>query len=536
MGDQKHITKKSADVQRPSSKNQPANPQSSPEWEQTETRIPEKDRLSLDGGMTPPKAGVSASLNPKAILNLQRQIGNQAVQRLLAQNGHLPKRTAPKGVVQRNVGFEFEVGRYQVQQLNANMTPQQYTGATQLNPGDLGDGNLEKSKAMARGTGFEMQVDEGANDFHLEFVTSGVGFPETKAGRGDLKTAMEGMEALGKEVTAKTGTAGATLNLGGGTRRLVQTGEVTGGIPTKPETVISGAGQMEAEPQTTAGIRLDQIATLMENMAAPAGESQAEKRRRSPQRTTLAAKSNVQDTAAMREAPPAARTAIDNFKVQMTNAGVVLPGGFGSESLVGLMALIYTYLKKATLQVRDYPKSLFPLLGITDFASMFAMLPDDDQAPFTAVPQRFVDINLAAANMAGTGGTAFFAGGFANQLTNMTVLETQQAAAALGAITRQDWLSDIPQGTDRLTKAYTHVDALESMGKLNRGEEVGQEHTFSRDTNTDAPILELRRLAGHVGINNWKDLALDIFDFIVKLNDLKTREMEGRRYDITHPK
>jgi hypothetical protein len=523
MDSPKRILKKTPDIQ-------PAPLKADDEQEQARDQTPAllSNEAAFQSGGQPPA-------DPRLVSSLQRRIGNQAVQRYLAKRGKTAQR-APKGRIQRNVGFEFEVGGYQVEQLNANMTPQQFAGTTQLVPGDLGDGTLQKGKALARNTGFEMQVDEGANDFHLEFVTSGVGFPETKDGRADLKKAMEGMEALGKEVMAKTTTPGPLLNTGGGTRRLVQTGEVTGGIPTKPETVIQGGGAMSAEPQTTAGIRLDQIAALMENMAAPAGESQAEKQERSPQRATMAGKSNAADTTALREAPPAARQAIANFKNQMALAHVDLPDGFGSESLVGLIAMIYTYLKKAQLQVRDYPKSLFPLLGISNFASMFAMLPDDDQEPFTALPQRFVDINLAAAGMAGTGGTAFFAGGFANQLTNMTVLETQQAALALGAITRQDWLINIPQGTDRLTKAFTNVDALESMGKLNRGETVGKTHTFSRDTETEAPIFELRRLAGHVGINNWKDLALDIFDFIVKMNDLKTRRFESRRYDFTNPK
>jgi hypothetical protein len=108
-------------------------------------------------------------------------------------------------------------------------------------------------------------------------------------------------------------------------------------------------------------------------------------------------------------------------------------------------------------------------------------------------------------------------------------------------VSRRDWLENIPQGDDVLTKAFTatagaEVEALESMGKLDRGEQVGQTHTFSKDTQTQGAILELRRLGGRVGINNWKDLALDVFDFIVKLNDLKTKKFTSRRYDFEHRK
>lgn len=417
-----------------------------------------------------------------------------------------------KGVIQRNVGFEFEVGLYQVQRLIEN------TEATQVQPDDLNITGLGKSVVLARGTGFELQIDTGANDRHLEFVTSGNGFPETKAGRAALKTAIEGITALGNEITSKIKTPGLTLNEEGVTQRLVSTDEITNGISTNPKTVILGFEQMRAEPQVTAGIRLDRLAALMENMVSQEGESQAERDSRSNQRSILAYKSNEADRNALRTAPAAAQQAINEFKEQMTNDTRQLPPDFGSESLVGLISLIYTYLKKATLPVVDYPKSLFPLLSHTNFSSMFAMLPNNDRTPFIEDPQRFVNINLNAAQMAGTGGTAFFTGGFPyNPSLN----------AWSASITRQDWLYNIPQGTDRLGD-------LAKFGE--RGDRVGRIHLFATDTMTEAPILELRRMAGRVGIENWKDLALDVFDFIAKLNDLKTQRFESRRFNIRNQK
>ncbi|MDZ4877424.1 MAG: hypothetical protein CLLPBCKN_006859 [Chroococcidiopsis cubana SAG 39.79] len=275
---------------------------------------------------------------------------------------------------------------------------------------------------------------------------------------------------------------------------------------------------MRAEPQITAGIRLDRLSVLMENMVSPENENTEERQIRLPQRFTLAGRSNRADVEVLQQAPRAAEQAITDFKTQMIGDSIELLPNFGSESLVGLMALIYTYLKKATLPVMDYSRTLFPLLSRTNFSSMFAMLPDNDRVPFIEDPQRFVNINLNAAQMVGTSGTAFFTGGFPyNPSLN----------AWSASITRQSWLYNIPQGTDRLNQLAKFGD---------RREQVGQTHLFKNDTITDAPILELRRMKGDIGTNNWKDLALDVFDFVVKLNDLKTQRFESLRFNIRNQK
>ncbi|RUT11237.1 hypothetical protein DSM107010_35060 [Chroococcidiopsis cubana SAG 39.79] len=253
-------------------------------------------------------------------------------------------------------------------------------------------------------------------------------------------------------------------------------------------------------------------------MVSPENENTEERQIRLPQRFTLAGRSNRADVEVLQQAPRAAEQAITDFKTQMIGDSIELLPNFGSESLVGLMALIYTYLKKATLPVMDYSRTLFPLLSRTNFSSMFAMLPDNDRVPFIEDPQRFVNINLNAAQMVGTSGTAFFTGGFPyNPSLN----------AWSASITRQSWLYNIPQGTDRLNQLAKFGD---------RREQVGQTHLFKNDTITDAPILELRRMKGDIGTNNWKDLALDVFDFVVKLNDLKTQRFESLRFNIRNQK
>jgi hypothetical protein len=488
-------------------------------------------------GAYEPESRSGQELIAHELTHVVQQSGG-AVQRspLPQPKGQMPMQKSPQGTIQRNVGFEFEVGGYPVTKMTRNMLPAEAAGTNVIPNAAQDDNLLAKADVLARNTGFELQIDEGNGDKHLEFVTNPPGFAENKAGRAALKKTMEGIEALGHEVKQKVAASNTKMNDGMGDKQVSQTGAITGGVPTRPETLIRGEGQMEAEPQTTAGIRFDQIPSLIANMAKQPGETPNVTQARSVQRAVMAHKSVQSDTAAMRTSVSDVRTTIGTFKTQMQAAGVVLPANFGSEKLVGLMSLIYVYLKRGKQGVGTYPKALFPMLGITDFGTMFTLLPDDDQDPFLANAQRFEDINLDAAGLTGTGGTAFFEGGFASPLTNMTVLQSQQTAAALGAITRHDWLTDIPNGVDRLSKGYANIGALESMGKLNRGEQVGKTHIFSANTTSGAPILELRRHMGHLGINNWKDWALDMYDFIVKLNDLKTDNFERRRYDYNQPK
>src|SRR6478672_8827661 len=259
-----------------------------------------------------------------------------AVQRspLPQPKGLMPMQKSPQGTIQRNVGFEFEVGSYPVTKMMRNMLPAEAAGTNVIPNAAQDDNLLAKADVLARNTGFELQIDEGVQDKHLEFVTNPPGFAENKAGRAALKKAMEDIEALGHEVEQKVAASNTKMNDGMADQQVIQTGEITGGVPTRPETLIRGGGQMRAEPQTTAGIRFDQIPSLIANMAKQPGETPNVTEARGVQRTVMAQKSVESDTAAMRTAVSDVRTTIGTFKTQMQAAGVVLPANFGSEKLV----------------------------------------------------------------------------------------------------------------------------------------------------------------------------------------------------------
>lgn len=454
----------------------------------------------------------------------------------LAQTNRI--QPSPSGTIQRNVGFEFEVPLYPAYQLNKPMNEQEKKGETLIPLNQLGAEGLYKGKALARGKGFELQIDEAnTGDFHLEFVTIGPGFEESKSGYKDLETAMTGMQKLGGAIQKLNTTKGTQVARGVNATtgvRIVQTSELEGGIDTIPETVIKGGGEMEANPQTTAGIRLDQLPALIKNMTKIQDESVDDSKRLSMQRAMLGSKTKPNDKKVLAGATLAAQKAIKTLKEEAFKRDIELSDEFGSDSLVGLMTLIYSYLKLAeTTEVSDYPKALFPLLGISNFGAMYRMLPKDDKAPFLNNPGLFVELNLMAADMEGQGGKPFFTAGFAKQLTNLSEEETRDAVQALGSITRAYWLIEIPGGNDVLSQAYSEpmgdymsgAKYLESMGKFNRGDMVGQ-----KNERTVAPVIELRRMAERTPIDQWKNLALDIFNFVCQLNNHETTELKPQHY------
>jgi hypothetical protein len=451
------------------------------------------------------------------VLALQRHMGNRATQHVLAQAKGTPAK------VQRAVGFEFEVKWPVFTLQHPPLTNQQKTGAATVPKAELSTNNLVKgTTVLARGTNFELQVDEGADDRHLEYVTTGTGFPETKAGRDDLQASMQSMQALGLQLVDKKASSPTKTDDGS---TLIDNNTLTGATANSDTRVIQPWGSMTAEPQTTAGIRLDQIPALLESMAKKPGESAKETEKRSPARSVLAGKSNGPDTNAIKSTLSDVRPALTNFKT--TQVG--LPKGFGSESLVGFLMLISTYLRRAQMKVGTYAKGSFPVLAITDLGTTFGMLPPSERGVFTTTPALFIALCLDAAGMAGTGGTAVFENGFKNPLTGLDAVQTQNIINSLGPVTRTAWLTSILGGGDELSAQHGRL-GLDSMGKYNHGETVGQDHFFRKDTTTTAPIFELRRLAGGVPVEKWPELALDIFDFIVALNDKTTNQFKTNKY------
>ncbi len=455
---------------------------------------------------------------------------------VVQQNGGINRHT-----IQRAVGFEFEVGTYEVRKLKTPITKPQKQGTQEIPMTQTDDPDvLPKGTVLKKGTDYELQVDEGANDRHLEFVTTGHGFPETSSGRSKLQTAMKDMVKTADLIRAKGQRAAPKINNNGLRMGAVTTGDISGKSTTPATIIMSLGGSMSAAPQATAGIRLDQIATMMETSlgTGPTGETGGQKTQRSPGRGYLASGSPT-DAAIMGPAPGHARTAIQNFIATHTGTAAATPGGFGSNSLVSLLALLHVYLTIAAKPLQNYPKVIAPLLARTSFVGMYNQLPDTEKAYFAQDRTRFVQLALEAANMPSTEAQSVFTQGFTTVTGVNAGADTTKFNQRLQTLARGYWLEQIVAGNDALTKTgFTNIqlsEYLESMGSLGtRTESVGKKRKGGLNTKTQAPILEMRRMTKGLDQSDWVGFALDVFDYVKGVNDLKnptfgTANMDAQR-------
>ncbi|WP_436845404.1 eCIS core domain-containing protein [Streptomyces cinerochromogenes] len=440
--------------------------------------------------------------------------------------GHEPA----AGMVQRAVGFEFETGmetlaadpglrqseRRGERIIKQFTTRGSWEGRDAMAPDSteyMGRGLRKKERLVTVANLFTMEADEafiGGSD--LEFVTEA--FPETDQGRERLVEAMRRISGVTAHLAQaqRPFDAGELAGLAGGTAEQVpdRSGQATGkqrgpveklfkAFPAQ-QYVVKVIGGITANPQTTAGVRLSRIPQLIHEITPspqPAGE----------------------------QAPPHPMSQMDLKKVQATAAQRVnafLGNGFRvpsadpsrapaepSDRLRGLLTLIATYLIGGDASRGEaYLKGIAPLLARTDFAAMYAQLPQEERENFAGDPEIFADVALRAAGLP-TADAPVYAGNIgAGSQVNIRHL------------TRRIWLRGMVGGEDLMSAAgYRNHDwgrtdndqlatEFESMGSYGAQTDPG-----------NMPILELRRMRKNVPHQEWAQLALAAFDIIRQVNN-----------------
>ena len=460
--------------------------------------------------------GVAGVCQGDPLLRLQATAGNAAVTRLLVP-------------VQRNVGFEFECPGWYVEQLTQPLNSQQEGGTAFVPVAQLSTDGLKKGSVIATGRDFELQVDEGSGvppagskqDYHLEFVTTGAGFPETSDGRAQLKRSMSSLDDMATGVVE--GMKASAVSRGGlppAGFRVMPSARLKGHV--LDDAIIHAGGTLAAEPQVTAGVRLDQIGPMLESLEKRRpSESDQEWGRRDELKASLFGKSAGGEQALLAASPGEVRNAVGRLRTRVGRNDI------GSQDLVGMVSIIRSYLKKGEAKIGAYPKTLAPLLARTDFGSMFKMLPEPDLTYFRTWPQYFVDLALDAAGLAAGAALPVFAGGI-----DIWGIPQQQGAwisQHLQVVTRQAWLTGMVSGTDLLTKANFPGwwgDYLESMGSLGSAADTVGKKRRKGSTETKGAVIEFRRLRGGQRYDTWAASALQIFDYFAALND-KQRPWEA---------
>jgi hypothetical protein len=429
------------------------------------------------------------------LLDLQVTAGNAAVSRLVRERSI---------AIQRKVGFEFETS-------GKGWTvgvPKKPLTFTQMEDPSLTSNVLKKpvitkGKSLMRGQHYELQADEsnvaGAHP-HIEFVTTLPPFEETDQGRQELVDSLKHLRSVMDHLESRR------TNMG-----FIRVRDIPGGTEALPGSGVmpEGASNLTFSPQVTAGIGLNKIGSLFTEIG--------KQKPRDQQKDATSDLMGMGDELTVGQAPEKAKEAIQQEAYFH---------GRSSPELIGLVSLLVTYIYKSRQQF-SYPKLIAPIMARTDMATLFRQLKTNEIAFFKTFPDRFANLVFAATGdsyqfglqetMPINADVDMFPKGLATGELDQNRRPIFDRSIC-GKLTLGRWLTEIPKGTDLLTKftfpSKSQRSKLESMGSLrDHLEDVG-----SDGSKQAAPVFELRRIQNKVTPERSIQIALDAFDYIRNLN------------------
>jgi hypothetical protein len=374
---------------------------------------------------------------------------------------------------------------------------------------------LPKGAKLISGPGFALTADDdpvNANRSDLEIVTDP--FDETPAGHVALTAAMNDIVNWVNTLSAQY--VPSLNNHEHPSANLIAGAIGAGATVDNPKAFFRTMqpGILRAKVQTTAGLRLEAIARLIEDLYPTAGEGAVIAGRRAAGRLRLVGWNGVAVPGplmqAMAAAPGAARQAIHDYQ----NGTLVVAAHPGAPpttgALTSLLTLVVAYLSIADQGlVRSYPKTIAPLMARTDFSSLYALLNPTERQYYQATSgQEWLALVLVAMG---------WNPGDLDQPVFAQGIQTPSAGvpAQLPGLTRRRWLVGMTNGTDYLTrkkfptKGQRHL--IEGLGSY------GSKMDKATLLNLPAPIFEIRS-APMLQLNDWVQFADDVFHYAYFLN------------------
>jgi hypothetical protein len=405
------------------------------------------------------------------LLDLQRTLGNRSV----------------AGLLQRKVGFEFELGNADIRDLTGGVKKRLPKGPT---------------GTWAKADGLDFQADDSnvaADRSDIEFVTTA--FDETATERARLDNALGVIEDFANWIPLNRAQLAVKMPLRG--------------VTVTKQDVMFTVDDLTTKPQATVGVRLEKVGTMLQDVfpgAETAGEAQA----RDPMRAELTGYTS-QDYEQSRQSglspaekilteTPRVRPRIDDFHSKNQ-------GPQTSDGLVSIVALVSGYLRYGAADLpKGYAKTIATLMARTDFGTLFSLLSTTEKDYYKA-----------------DGGKRWLA--LVQTTTGLTAGELDQpifvASGKLSlepstwylALTRRKWLVGMTEGTDYLTaKNYPTAPgkrAIEGLGAYGSRMDV-----VGGTAQAAGPIFEWRVLE-YVDLADaatWRPVALNLFDYVVALN------------------
>lgn len=429
----------------------------------------------------------------------------------VAQQGH------DVGRVRRAVGFEFEVGKWTVEKIDRSLSWKETGGWDAIPDGDVAPfGGVIANAGPWRFTG------DTSNDgsTHLEWVMASP-VEETDAGRDELEQRMDALYLYNEQLMAAHPKKAKIRRQSPGLEtRRVRGSEV--GLP--KHVLVQPWATMEAEPQMTAGIALDRVYRIMENLDKKKRATESEKQFQGRQAgAAVLMGKGVAEKPMVASSPQAARTAFATTKHPGDGAPTE-----PSNKLIGMLSLMRTYLIGAQ-QKKSYAKGIAPLLLKTDFAKLFSMLPTTERDYYSLNADIWEKVVLATAGLTPLDADQPL---FTNSIT---YVEQRGLMDQLQYLERGTWIRGLalygvdyctPDGLKRLgvDEVSEHLFGFGSLG--DKTDTVGRE---DKQTNKSA-VIEFRRLSGKLPHTMWKDFALELFDYVRAVNAHKKGSYSGEGY------
>lgn len=344
---------------------------------------------------------------------------------------------------------------------------------------------------VADGALWHLTADQNSGTSQLEWVT----VPLTS--EGQVTTAMGEIVAMGTRLEQLAATRSpidaADLEAGG-------VGAIMPSFKARGLKIYPNAGKkLQAAPQVTGGLRLDQLGGFMSRLASAGKKDDAYK--------LISKLGDVRSDE---------RDMLDQALAgaqQVTSK--TINGKAGSKELVGLLALALNYMFMGQESLDNSKGIAAAFMGRTDFAHNFNIIPE---APYfrtsAATKQEFVDLvaEISGLDM----GEKVFAKGFK--------IRSSDAQTHEYPLTRGDWLRGMVDGTDYLKKSVPsdvidkpflnggedHVH--QSLGRLGSvDDKVGEEQKT-------AAVVELRRMGVNIPVSEWAPLATYAYQLIESFN------------------
>ncbi|BDD05561.1 hypothetical protein [Aureibacter tunicatorum] len=410
-----------------------------------------------------------------------------------------PSSIGSGGVIQRDVGFEVEVKNWRTwSPIDLKMLP---VAVRRKNYGFRYP--HESKEVLLKGDKYQLTADLPTDQSVPEFVTD----PEPETPEG-LKSTMDTFKRIENVVNILEREYRADGDKLPTVECLRQEGQVV-----REDAIFDTKGEVpDFHAQANVGLKISKIPDLLNRSGElPPSNSMNERLTRIKSVNTPPARLEMES---MKNAHDKARLALDKF---FGKHGDEMIFDQPSPELIGLVTLMVNYIECPMINFHTYTKGMFPVMARTDFASIYELLPDEEQQFFQQDDGLYFmrifelvdfDPSFRCPHFMQE---QFFTKGVRRENLHAPIQD-------LDHLSRELWIRNIPLGVDALTtKNYPGPDFqkedLNTMGSWEgMFDKIGPQKQ-------SVPIFELRRLQYTNNTEELGKIAHDVFLTIMALNN-----------------